>query len=34
MNKSDKKNVILSSVFSVSMVLFGIAFAKVLIEFM
>lgn len=34
MNKSDKKNVILSIVFSVSMVLFGIAFAKVLIEFM
>jgi len=34
MNKSDKKNIILSVVFSVSMVLFGIAFARVLIELM
>lgn len=34
MNKIMKKNIILSVVFSVSMILFGIALAKVLIEFM
>jgi hypothetical protein len=31
MNKVDKKNIILSVVFSLSLVLFGIAFAKIVI---
>lgn len=33
MNKTDKKNVVLSIVFSISMILFGIAFARILIRF-
>lgn len=33
MSKSDKKNIILSIVFSISMVMFGIAIAKVVVEF-
>jgi len=32
MNKTDKKNIVLSIVFSGSMVLFGIALAKVLTQ--
>lgn len=33
MNKTTKKNIILSVVFSVSMVVFGIAFARIIIIF-
>ena len=32
MNKVDKKNIILSIVFTVSMILFGVAFAQIFIN--
>lgn len=34
MNKSDKKNIILSIIFTFSIILFGIAFGKVLTDLM
>ena len=33
MNKTDKKNIILSLIFSGSMILFGVAFAQIIIYF-
>ena len=33
MNKSDKKNIILSIIFSISMIMFGIAIAKIVVDF-